>query len=122
MVVNAAYTNGAALEITGYTYSPQVLTDGVTAVTVSYAEGRTVKTASQPVTVTPVLAGLEVRVQPDKTAYRYLETFDPAGMEADAVYSTGRGRRSRGIRTLRRRLPRWGRRRSRSAIARTAGR
>lgn len=89
MVVNAAYTNGAALEITGYTYSPQVLTDGVTAVTVSYAEGRTVKTAAQPVTVTPVLAGLEVRVQPAKTAYRYLETFDPAGMEADAVYSDG---------------------------------
>ena len=89
MVVNAAYTNGASLEITGYTYSPQVLTDGVTAVTVSYAEGRTVKTASQPVTVTPVLAGLEVRVPPAKTAYRYLETFDPAGMEADAVYSDG---------------------------------
>lgn len=89
MVVNATYTNGASLEITGYTYSPQVLTDGVTAVTVSYAEGRTVKTAAQPVTVTPVLAGLEVRVPPDKTAYRYLETFDPAGMEADAVYSDG---------------------------------
>lgn len=89
MVVNASYTNGAALEITGYTYSPQVLTDGVTEVTVSYAEGRTVKTAAQPVTVTPVLAGLEVRVQPDKTAYRYLEAFDPAGMEADAVYSDG---------------------------------
>lgn len=89
MVVNATYTNGASLEITGYTYSPQVLTDGVTAVTVSYAEGRTVKTAAQPVTVTPVLAGLEVRVPPAKTAYRYLETFDPAGMEADAVYSDG---------------------------------
>ena len=89
MVVNAAYTNGASLEITGYTYSPQVLTDGVTEVTVSYAEGRTVKTASQPVTVTPVLAGLEVRVPPDKVVYRYLESFDPAGMEADAVYSDG---------------------------------
>lgn len=89
MVVNASYTNGAALEITGYTYSPQVLTDGVTAVTVSYAEGRTVKTAAQPVTVTPVLAGLEVRVPPDKVVYRYLESFDPAGMEADAVYSDG---------------------------------
>ena len=89
MVVNAAYSNGASLEITGYTYSPQVLTDGVTEVTVSYAEGRTVKTAAQPVTVTPVLAGLEVRVPPAKTAYRYLETFDPAGMELDAVYSDG---------------------------------
>ncbi len=89
MVVNASYTNGAALEITGYTYSPQVLTDGVTEVTVSYAEGRTVKTASQPVTVTPVLAGLEVRVPPDKVVYRYLESFDPAGMEVDAVYSDG---------------------------------
>ncbi|RKJ75325.1 hypothetical protein D7X33_17650 [Butyricicoccus sp. 1XD8-22] len=89
MVVNATYTNGASLEITGYTYSPQVLTDGVTEVTVSYAEGRTVKTAAQPITVLPVLAGLEVRLPPDKTEYRYLERFDPAGMEVDAVYSDG---------------------------------
>jgi len=43
MAVEAVYSNGAKRAVTGYTYSPQVLTDGVTEVTVSYAEGRTVK-------------------------------------------------------------------------------
>ena len=89
MTVEAVYTNGAKRIVTGYTCSPLTLLDGTDAVTVTFAEEGVVRTVKQPVTVTPVLAGLEVRVQPDKTAYRYLEAFDPAGMEVDAVYSDG---------------------------------
>lgn len=89
MTVEAVYTNGAKRIVTGYTCSPLTLLDGTDAVTVTFAEEGVVRTVKQPVTVMPVLAGLEVRVQPDKTAYRYLETFDPAGMEVDAVYSDG---------------------------------
>lgn len=87
--VQANYSYGITAEVTGYTYSPTVLTDGVTEVIISYAEGRTVKTASQPVTVIPVLAGLEITTPPTKTSYLYLESFDPAGMVVSAVYSDG---------------------------------
>lgn len=89
MVVQANYSYGVTAEITGYTYSPTTLTDGATAVIISYAEGRNIKTAEQPVTVTPVLTGLEITTPPDKTTYQYLETFDPMGMVVSAVYSDG---------------------------------
>ncbi len=89
MTVEAVYTNGAKRIVTGYTCSPLTLLDGTDAVTVTFAEEGVVRTVKQPVTVMPVLAGLEVRVPPDKVVYRYLESFDPAGMEADAVYSDG---------------------------------
>lgn len=89
MVVTAHYHPGIDVEVTGYTVSPQTLTDGVEAATVSYTEGRTTRTALQPVTVIPVLASISVGTPPAKTAYQYLEAFDPAGMEVMAHYTDG---------------------------------
>ena len=51
MVVTATYTNGATLEVGGYTVSPSPLTMGTTAVTITYTEGGVSRTATQAVTV-----------------------------------------------------------------------
>lgn len=80
MVVEASYGFGLTSEVTGYTVTPSVLTDGVTEVTITYTEGRATKTASTPVTVEKVLVSIEVTTPPTKTIYDYLESFDPAGM------------------------------------------
>ena len=52
--------------MTGYTVSPQVLTDGVTEVTITYTEGRITKTASVPVTVKKVLVSIAITANPTK--------------------------------------------------------
>ena len=87
MVVTAGYGYGLTSDVTGYTISPQVLTDGVTEVTVTYTEGRITKTASVPVTVKKVLVSIAITANPTKMTYRYLESFDPAGMVVTATYS-----------------------------------
>ena len=46
MVVTAGYGYGLTSDVTGYSVSPQVLTDGVTEVVITYTEGRITKTAS----------------------------------------------------------------------------
>ena len=89
MVVEASYGFGLTSEVTGYTVTPSVLTDGVTEVTITYTEGRATKTASTPVTVEKVLVSIEVTTQPTKTVYQYLEGFDPAGMVVTATFSDG---------------------------------
>lgn len=89
MVVEASYGFGLTSEVTGYTVTPSVLTDGVTEVTITYTEGRATKTASTPVTVEKVLVSIEVTTQPTKTVYQYLEGFDPAGMVVTAHFSDG---------------------------------
>lgn len=89
MVVEASYGYGLTSEVTGYTVTPAVLTDGVTEVTITYTEGRSTKTASTPVTVEKVLVAIEVTTPPDKTAYSYLESFDPYGMGVTAKFSDG---------------------------------
>lgn len=61
MVVTATYTNGATLVVGGYTVSPQTMTLGVTAVTVSYTEGGVTKTATQAVTVSAFSATLSIK-------------------------------------------------------------
>ena len=86
MVVEASYGFGLTSEVTGYTVTPTVLTDGVTEVTITYTEGRATKTASTPVTVEKVLVSIEVTTPPTKTVYQYLESFDPAGMVVTAHF------------------------------------
>lgn len=51
MVILATYTNGATKNATGYTVSPDPLTAGTTAVTISFTDGGETKTATQAVTV-----------------------------------------------------------------------
>ena len=80
MVVEASYGFGLTSEVTGYTVTPAVLTDGVTEVTITYTEGRATKTAGTPVTVEKVLVSIDITTPPTKTVYQYLESFAPAGM------------------------------------------
>lgn len=87
MVVTASYGYGLTANVTGYTVSPAVLTDDVTAVTVTYTEGRTTKTATVAVTVEKVLTGIIITKQPTKTEYQYHEAFSPSGMEVTAAFS-----------------------------------
>ena len=55
MIVTAGYGYGLTSDVTGYSVSPQILTDGVTEVTITYTEGRVTKTAMVSVTVEKVL-------------------------------------------------------------------
>lgn len=89
MVVTADYGYGLTSDVTGYTVTPTVLTDGVTEVTITYTEGRVTKTAMVPVTVEKVLVSIAVTTNPAKMAYNYLESFDPAGMVVTASFSDG---------------------------------
>lgn len=89
MVVEASYGFGLTSEVTGYTVTPSVLTDGVTEVTITYTEGRQTKTVTTPVTVEKVLVSIAVTTQPAKMAYDYLESFDPTGMAVTATFSDG---------------------------------
>ena len=72
MVVTAGYGYGLTSDVTGYSVSPQVLTDGVTEVVITYTEGRITKTASVPVTVQKVLVSIAVTNNPSKMVYHYL--------------------------------------------------
>lgn len=87
MVVTAGYGYGLTSDVTGYSVSPQVLTDGVTEVVITYTEGRITKTASVPVTVQKVLVSIAVTNTPSKMVYHYLEEFAPAGMVVTAKFS-----------------------------------
>lgn len=89
MVVEASYGYGLTSDVTGYTVTPSVLTDGVTEVTITYTEGRQTKTVTTPVTVEKVLVSIAVTTQPAKMAYDYLESFDPTGMAVTATFSDG---------------------------------
>ena len=87
MIVTAGYGYGLTSDVTGYSVSPQTLTDGVTEVTITYTEGRVTKTAMVSVTVEKVLASIAVTTNPDKMTYNYLEQFAPAGMVVTATFS-----------------------------------
>ena len=64
MIVTAGYGYGLTSDVTGYTVSPQILTDGVTEVTITYTEGRVTKTAMVPVTVEKVLVSIAITTKP----------------------------------------------------------
>ena len=89
MVVVANYGEGLMANVTGYTVSPSVLTDGVSAVVITYTEGRITKTATVAVTVEKVLVGIAITTQPAKTVYQYQESLDPTGMVVTATFSDG---------------------------------
>lgn len=89
MVVVANYGEGLMANVTGYTVSPSVLTDGVSEVVITYTEGRITKTATVAVTVKKVLVGIAITMQPAKTVYQYQESLDPTGMVVTATFSDG---------------------------------
>ena len=63
MVVVANYGEGLMANVTGYTVSPSVLTDGVSEVVITYTEGRITKTATVAVTVKKVLVSIAITTQ-----------------------------------------------------------
>ena len=90
MVVTAAYSNGATLKCTGYSYEPDTaLADGTTKVTIRYTEGGVTKTAEQAITVIHRLTKIEITTPPVKTTYEYGDSFQSAGMVVTATYSDG---------------------------------
>ena len=89
MVVTAQYGAGLMANVTGYTVSPAVLTDGMSEVVITYTEGRVTKSTSVAVTVEKVLTGIAITKQPTKTVYQYQESLDPAGMVVTASFSDG---------------------------------
>ncbi len=83
--------DAAAYTITPSTDTPLTLEDKE--VVISYEEGGITKTASLEIMVTKEpevsLRSIEITKQPDKTAYREGERFDPSGIVVTAVYSDG---------------------------------
>jgi hypothetical protein len=91
MIVTASYGTGQAVlataEISGYSVSPEVLTDGVTSVTITYSESGETCTTTVPITVVHRLIALAVTTNPTKTTYEYGDTLATAGMVITASYS-----------------------------------
>lgn len=91
MIVTASYGTGQAVlataEISGYSVSPEVLTDGVTSVTITYSESGETCTTTVPITVVHRLTALAVTANPTKTTYEYGDTLATTGMVITASYS-----------------------------------
>ena len=91
MVVTASYGTGQAVlataEVSGYSVSPSVLTDGTTSVTITYSEGGETCTTTLTVTVTHRLSAIAVTTKPNKLTYEYGDTLATAGMVVTASYS-----------------------------------
>lgn len=91
MVVTASYGTGQAVlataEVSGYSVSPSVLTDGTTSVTITYSEGGETCTTTLAVTVTHRLSAITVTTKPNKLTYEYGDTLATAGMVVTASYS-----------------------------------
>lgn len=91
MVVTASYGTGQAVlataEVSGYSVSPSVLTDGTTSVTITYSEGGETCTTTLAVTVTHRLSAIAVTTKPNKLTYEYGDTLATAGMAVTASYS-----------------------------------
>lgn len=91
MVVTASYGTGQAVlataEVSGYSVSPSVLTDGTTSVTITYSEGGETCTTTLAVTVTHRLSAIAVTTKPNKLTYEYGDTLATAGMVVTASYS-----------------------------------
>lgn len=91
MVVTASYGTGQAVlataEVSGYSVSPSVLTDGTTSVTITYSEGGETCTTTLAVTVTHRLSAIAVTTKPNKLTYEYGDTLATTGMVVTASYS-----------------------------------
>lgn len=88
MTIEVTYTNGAKLTTGVFTVTPQIMTDGLTAVTVKYSEAGTSAETRQSVTVIHRLVSIAV-TPPAVTAYEYGDTLDTTGMVVTAAYSDG---------------------------------
>ena len=92
MVVTATFADDTTENVTDdCTFSPATISKDTTAITVNYQRGGIKKTASVAVTVR-VLASIEISNPPTKTAYKYGESFTPAGMVVAAHYTDGQSR------------------------------
>ncbi len=91
MVVTASYGTGQAVlttaEVSKYSISPEILTDGVTSVTITYSERGKTCTTTTPITVVHRLTAITVTTKPNKLTYEYGDTLDTAGMVVTASYS-----------------------------------
>lgn len=91
MVVTASYGTGQAVlataEVSGYSVSPSVLTDGTTSVTITYSEGGETCTTTLAVTVTHRLSTIAITTKPNKLTYEYGDTLVTTGMVVTASYS-----------------------------------
>lgn len=91
MVVTASYGTGQAVlataEVSGYSVSPSVLTDGTTSVTITYSEGGETCTTTLAVTVTHRLSAITITTKPNKLTYEYGDTLVTTGMVVTASYS-----------------------------------
>lgn len=91
MVVTASYGIGQAVlttaEVNKYSVSPEILTDGVTSVTITYSERGKTCTTTTPITVVHRLTAIAVTTNPTKMIYEYGDIFDTTGMVVTASYS-----------------------------------
>ena len=91
MVVTASYGTDqvvlATAEVSGYSVSPSILTDGTTFVTITYSEGGETCTTTLAVTVTHKLTAITITTKPNKLTYEYGDTLDTAGIVVTANYS-----------------------------------
>lgn len=89
-VVAGYYDNDTLLiehQITGYTYSPQRLTDTTSEIVITYAGKGEVYTTKLPITVLPKLEKIEIIKMPDTIEYIKGQSFNPQGMIVIATYS-----------------------------------
>ena len=87
MVVTATFADDTTANVTeDCEFSPQTMAAGTQSVTVTYQRAGVQKTASVAVAVR-VLDHIDVTTEPSKKAYKYGETFNPAGMVVTANYT-----------------------------------
>ena len=92
MVVTATYADKTTENVTAAcTFTPQTMAAGTKSVTVTYKRAGITKTATVAVAVR-VLDRIAVTTAPSKTAYKYGETFNKAGMVVTAHYTDGQSR------------------------------
>ena len=87
MVVTATFADDTTADVTeDCTFSPETMAEGTKSVAVTYRRAGITKTAAVTVTVR-VLDHIAITTAPTKTAYKYGETFAPAGMVVTAYYT-----------------------------------
>lgn len=87
MVVTATFADDTTANVTeDCEFSPQTMAAGTQSVTVTYQRAGVQKTTSVAVAVR-VLDHIDVTTEPSKKAYKYGETFNPAGMVVTAYYT-----------------------------------
>ena len=92
LTITATYDDLSTKDVTSEcTFSPSVLTEGLTSVTATYVEGEVTKTAViEGITVsTRNVVSISVLTNPTKMSYTIGQSFDPAGMIIRATYSAG---------------------------------